>query len=58
MVRRRRLEQFGVHSRGPFVVMTDRGDSVEIQDIGTGRVLVEAKTNLKLLTLGTEFAGE
>ena len=56
MVRRRRLEQFGVHSRGPFVVAEDRGDLVALQDLNTGRVLIEAKTNLKLLSLGTEMA--
>lgn len=55
MIKRKRLEHFGVNSRGPFIVEADLGNSVSLQDLNTGRILVEAKPNVKLLSLGATF---
>ena len=52
MIHRGRGHDFGVRAKGPLVVQEDMGSSVKLTDLGSRRIIVEAKPNVKKLTLG------
>ena len=51
IIRRGRRGQFGVKARGPFRVVEDLGPTVRLVDVSNNRTILEAKSNVKLLSL-------
>ena len=43
------FEWYGMKSAGPYIVLADLGERARIMALATGRIDVEAKTNLRLL---------